>query len=201
MSVWVLVCADLWGLHLCLFGCHLKEGTGRFVRGKLVYWPLNRLNEEESGRGQGKETMWKSRGDFSPFGISSFSWKILNSAFKIDSTPFIPPMADKCLSWRAKDKERDDKRETMERWRRRGIRSMGTVGLLKAPRTWCERRAAKTQRGRSGIPLTQTSTPTHSGNGFITEPPLPAFTHPWSQTLRSPRSTDVHNYHVTFDWI
>lgn len=23
------------------------------MRGKLVYWPLNRLNEEESGRGQG----------------------------------------------------------------------------------------------------------------------------------------------------
>lgn len=52
MSVWVLVCVDA-RLHLCLFGCRLNEGTGRFVRGKLVYWPPNRLNEEESGRGQG----------------------------------------------------------------------------------------------------------------------------------------------------
>lgn len=55
MSVWVLVCVDA-RLHLRLFGCHLNEGSGWFVRGKLVYWPLNRPNEEESGRGQGKET-------------------------------------------------------------------------------------------------------------------------------------------------
>lgn len=49
------------------------------------------------------------------------------------------------------------------------------------PTVW--KQAAKSQRGRSGIPLTQTSTPTHSGNGFITELPPPDFTHPWSQTL------------------
>lgn len=49
------------------------------MRGKLVYWPLNRLNEEESGRGQGKETTWKSGGGGETsvasnlVGISSFS--------------------------------------------------------------------------------------------------------------------------------
>lgn len=33
---------------LCLFVCNLNEGTGRFARGKLVNWSLNRVNEERS---------------------------------------------------------------------------------------------------------------------------------------------------------
>lgn len=33
---------------LCLFVCNLNGGTGRFARGKLVYWSLNRVNEERS---------------------------------------------------------------------------------------------------------------------------------------------------------
>lgn len=38
---------------LCLFVGSLYGGTGRFARGKLVYWSLNRVNEDgESTRGQ-----------------------------------------------------------------------------------------------------------------------------------------------------
>lgn len=68
--IWVLVCVSVcvhvyvWTCGfvgvcvlrmcaLCLFVGSLYGGTGRFARGKLVYWSLNRVNEDgESTRGQ-----------------------------------------------------------------------------------------------------------------------------------------------------
>ena len=45
----VCVCVCVCSAHaLCLFVCSLNGGAGRFVRGKLVYWSLNRVNEETS---------------------------------------------------------------------------------------------------------------------------------------------------------
>lgn len=46
---------------LCLFVCNLNRGTERFARGKLVYWSLNRVNEERSQPG-GREEERRQQG-------------------------------------------------------------------------------------------------------------------------------------------
>lgn len=49
VPMWV-VCV----FSFCLFVPTLNEGNARFVRHKLVYWSLNRVNEERS-QTQGRE--------------------------------------------------------------------------------------------------------------------------------------------------
>lgn len=63
LCVRACLCVDLWFCGcvcvlcmcaLCLFVGSLYGGTGRFARSKLVYWSLNRVNEDgESTKGQG----------------------------------------------------------------------------------------------------------------------------------------------------
>ncbi len=48
------VCMRVCVCVLCLFVRSLNGGTGRFARGTLVYWSLNRVNEERS-QPEGKE--------------------------------------------------------------------------------------------------------------------------------------------------
>lgn len=193
------------------------------MRGKLVYWPLNRLNEEESGRGQGagkgdhveeqeekgnpaSKLLFLKREDegnsisvgfFLQLQLWLFHW--IWSEFSTYVLDFFPPnilnsnqinvnlysfLADgwQMSDQKGKDKEKGDKRKAMEGWRRWNLH-YGHRGTVEGVPPMVRTQGAKTQRGRSGIPLTQTSTPTHSGNGFITEPPPLDFTHPWSQTL------------------
>lgn len=50
MALWVCV---LCTCTFCLFAGSLFGGTGRFARGKLVYWCLNRVNgDSETTRGE-----------------------------------------------------------------------------------------------------------------------------------------------------
>lgn len=105
-------------------------------------------------------------------------------------------MADKCL-WMGMDGGRARKSKSMIKDRWKGEKKQSEeIRWMEEERNlqyWHRgtaegvplivwKQGVKWQRGRSGIPLTQTSTPTHSGNGFITELPPPDFTHPWSQT-------------------
>lgn len=48
---------------------------------------------------------------------------------------------------KGKDKEKGDERKAMEGWKWRGICTVGTVGLLKASRPWCERREQRHSEG------------------------------------------------------
>lgn len=59
---WVSVCICVFVVYVCsLFVCNLNRGTKRFARGKLVYWSLNRVNEERSQPGGMEEERRQER--------------------------------------------------------------------------------------------------------------------------------------------
>ena len=62
VRVCVCVCVCVCPRWTCLFVHSLNRSTGRFVRGKLVYWSLNRVNEETS-QAEGTEERGEERGE------------------------------------------------------------------------------------------------------------------------------------------